>query len=139
MEVRILCPQPRIQAFGQPLQETRKWAGNAGFRPFDFVSRLPNRQSQSANRRKSPATPANIPVLERLSAENEFDHDCRLQAAVRFAVVSCLGRAVQQNFESHPSEWLFRLKGIATGRIHFLEWPSYDHRQQGPLNVGNPL
>src|ERR1700733_11843458 len=37
------------------------------FRPFDFVSGLPNRLLQGANRRKSPATPPNIPVLQRLS------------------------------------------------------------------------
>ena len=55
------------------------------FRELEFVSGLPNRQSQGANRRKSPATPANIPVLQRLSAETGFDHDCRLDRALDFA------------------------------------------------------
>ncbi len=36
------------------------------------------------NRRKSPATTANIPVLRRLSAETWCDHDCRPPAAVKF-------------------------------------------------------
>jgi hypothetical protein len=58
------------------------------FRALDFVSRLPNQQSQGANRRKSPTTPANIPVLRRLSAETGFDHDSCLRAAVKFAVIS---------------------------------------------------
>jgi hypothetical protein len=62
------------------------------FRAFDLVSRLPNRQSQSSNRRKSSATPANIPVSQRLSAETGFDHDCRSRAAVKLAVVSSSGR-----------------------------------------------
>jgi hypothetical protein len=53
------------------------------FRVFDIVYRLPNRQSQGANRRKSPATPANIPVLQRLSVETEFDHDRRQTLALR--------------------------------------------------------
>jgi hypothetical protein len=48
------------------------------FGAFDLVSKLPNWQSDSSNWRKSPATPANIPVLQRLSAETGFDHDCRL-------------------------------------------------------------
>jgi hypothetical protein len=65
-----------------------------GFRAFDFVSRLPNRQSQGANRRKSPATPANIPILQRLSAETGFDHDCRPRPAVEFAVISDPGWAL---------------------------------------------
>jgi hypothetical protein len=52
------------------------------FRVFYFVSTLPNLRSQGANRRKSPATPANIPVLQRLSAETGFDHHCRPRAAV---------------------------------------------------------
>jgi hypothetical protein len=55
------------------------------FRAFDFVSRLPIRQSPGANCRKSPATSANIPVLQRLSAETKCDHDCRPRAAVDFA------------------------------------------------------
>jgi hypothetical protein len=70
------------------------------FRALDFVSRLSNRQSQGVNRRKSPATPANIPVLQRLSAETGFDHDCRLRAAVNFAVISSLRRAYWK-----PSVW----------------------------------
>ena len=70
------------------------------FRALDFVSRLPNRQSQGANRRKSPATPANIPVSQRLSAETGFDHDCRLRAAVKFAVISSSRRAYWK-----PSVW----------------------------------
>jgi hypothetical protein len=58
------------------------------FRAFDFVSRLPNRQSQGANRRKSLATSANIPVSQRLSAETGFDHDCRPLAAVTVVLIS---------------------------------------------------
>src|SRR5258708_6012340 len=63
----------------QPLQRSAKIPRKSengpeipAFRTFDFVSRLPNLQSQSANRRKSPATPAKIPVLQRLSAETGF-------------------------------------------------------------------
>src|ERR1700761_3545540 len=58
------------------------------FRTFDCVSTPPNRQSQGSNRRKSPATPANIPVLQRLSAETGLDHDCRPLAAVIFTLIS---------------------------------------------------
>jgi hypothetical protein len=47
------------------------------FRAFDFVSTLPNLLLQGANGGKSPATAANIPVLQRLSAETGFDHDRR--------------------------------------------------------------
>jgi hypothetical protein len=64
------------------------------FRAFDFVSRLPNRQSEGANRRKSPAKPANIPVLQRLSAKTKFDHDCPVRPAVKFAVISDPGWAL---------------------------------------------
>jgi hypothetical protein len=46
------------------------------FYALGFVSRLPIPQSWSANRRKSPATSANIPVLRRLSAETRFDLHC---------------------------------------------------------------
>jgi hypothetical protein len=94
VQVRILRGQPGIPAFRQAPQERREWAGNAGFRAFGFVSRLPNRQSQDANRRKSPATPATIPVLQRLPAETGFDHDSRPLVAVKFAVGSSPGRAV---------------------------------------------
>jgi hypothetical protein len=52
------------------------------FRPFDFVSGLPNRLLPGANRRKSPAKPPNIPVLQRLSAETGLDHDCRRTMAL---------------------------------------------------------
>jgi hypothetical protein len=58
------------------------------FRVFDFVSGLPNRQSEGVNRQKSPATPANIPVLQRLSAETGFDHDCRPRRGVDFVSFS---------------------------------------------------
>jgi hypothetical protein len=60
------------------------------FRAVDLVSRLPNRQLQGANWRKSPATPANIPVLQRLSAETGFDHDCRPVAGVHLGMFSAL-------------------------------------------------
>jgi hypothetical protein len=39
------------------------------FRAFDFVSKLPISQSQGQNGGKSPALTAEIPVLQRLSAE----------------------------------------------------------------------
>jgi hypothetical protein len=39
------------------------------FRAFDFVSRLPISQSRARNCRKSPALSAEIPVLQRFSAE----------------------------------------------------------------------
>jgi hypothetical protein len=39
------------------------------FRVFDFVSSLGVRRSRGGNRRKSPAMAADIPVLQRLSAE----------------------------------------------------------------------
>jgi hypothetical protein len=51
----------------------------AAFRAFDFVSRLPNRESPGADRRKSPATRANVPVLQRLSVETGFVHRCRTE------------------------------------------------------------
>jgi hypothetical protein len=58
------------------------WAANAGFPGFDFVSKLPNRPSQNANQKSLGLRP--LSVLERLSAENDLDHDCSLasQAAV---------------------------------------------------------
>jgi hypothetical protein len=62
------------------------------FRVFYFVSGLPNRQSQGANRRKSPAKPANIPVLQRLSAETGFDQDCRPHVAVKLLQSPVWGR-----------------------------------------------
>src|SRR6266581_5085894 len=46
-----------------------KGPGFRAFRVFDFVSRPPIRRSQGGNRRKSPTLSANIPVLQRLSAE----------------------------------------------------------------------
>jgi hypothetical protein len=39
------------------------------FRAFDFVSRLPISKSRERNCRKSPALSAEIPVLQRFSAE----------------------------------------------------------------------
>jgi hypothetical protein len=53
------------------------------FPAFDLVSRLPNWQSQSSNRRKSPVTPRIFPLCG-LSAETGFDHDCCLRTAVEF-------------------------------------------------------
>jgi hypothetical protein len=47
------------------------------FRVFDSVSVPSVQRSQDGNRRKSPALCGNIPVLQRLSAETGFDHDCR--------------------------------------------------------------
>ena len=70
--------------------------------PFGRSAKLPKRRengpeiptfraagfvSWGANCRKSPATSANIPVLQRLSAESGFDHDCRPRCAVIFALV----------------------------------------------------
>jgi hypothetical protein len=73
---------------------------------FCFVSRLPNRQSQDANRRKSPTTPSNIPIFERLPAETGFDHNCRPNRAVVFELTS-LGkglsiRSLLTNWHQYP-------------------------------------
>jgi hypothetical protein len=76
------------QGFGRPAKLPRKSENGPeipAFRPFDFVSGLPNRLSRGANRRKSPATPLNIPVLQKLSAETGLGHDCRRRAAVDLA------------------------------------------------------
>jgi hypothetical protein len=113
------------------------------FRALDFVSRLPNRQLQGANRRKSPATPANIPVLQRLSAETGFDHDCRLRAAVKFAVISssrraywepsvrcCLPRVVA--WQILPLRLLMfedRLQGMTASRLFWREGLRVVHRR----------
>jgi len=69
VQVRILRGQPAIPAFSQAPLHSREWAGNPGFRAFDFVSGLPVRRSSDGIRRKSPVLSPGIPVLRRLSAE----------------------------------------------------------------------
>jgi hypothetical protein len=54
------------------------------FRAFAFVSGLSVCGSGGGNRRKSPAFPANIPVLETMGGDR-FDHDCRPRKAFDFA------------------------------------------------------
>jgi hypothetical protein len=105
------------QAFWRPPRLPKK-RGNgpemAAFRGFNFVSRLPNRQTEGANWQKSPATPVNIPVLQRLRAETGFDHDCRPQAAVKFAIFST-SKAVVSGAVSrvHPPEAAQALAPVA--------------------------
>jgi hypothetical protein len=53
------------------------------FGAVDFVSGLPNRHLRGANRRKSPAVRANIPILQRLAAETAYYRDCRPHVAVK--------------------------------------------------------
>jgi hypothetical protein len=65
-----------VRRLGGLPRKSEKRPQMPAFRAFDFVSGLPNRQWEGANRGKSLATPANIPVLRRLLAETGFDHDC---------------------------------------------------------------
>ena len=76
------------QAFRRSARLPGKGENGRKCRSFDFVSRLPNRQSEGANRRKSLVSPVNIPILQRLSAETGFDHGCRPQRAAIFRVIS---------------------------------------------------
>jgi hypothetical protein len=74
-----------------PLKE-EKSPPLAGFCNSAQVSERPNRRTRGPFRQKSPATTANVTVLQRLSAETGFDHDCRPHGPVVFGTFSAIWR-----------------------------------------------
>jgi hypothetical protein len=80
-------PSQPYQGSGDLLANYEKGPLLAGFSISAQVSELPNWRIRGPFRQKSPATTANIPVLQRLSAETGFDRDCRPRAG-KLAVFS---------------------------------------------------
>jgi hypothetical protein len=85
LERSALRRQPAIPASVQAAQDTRDWAGNAGFSPVRFRLQTPNSIISGRQLPKVSRWVRDIPVLRRLSAETRCDHDCRPRRQCDFA------------------------------------------------------